>query len=161
MTDQEQPLVPDGFRPGESVHTISGNTGVPVSTPTIPIVEEYATVSTKTVEKSRVLITKKVDDRQETVHLVSSHDETDVERVTLNRIVDTPPVVRYEGDTMIIPVVKEVAVVEKKLMLTEEIRVTRRKVQTQESVPVTLRKERIDIVRETLPGQSDATSQRL
>ncbi|RYD52428.1 MAG: DUF2382 domain-containing protein [Sphingobacteriales bacterium] len=161
MTDQEQPLFPDSFRPGESAHIVSGTTGVPASTPTIPVIEEQATVSAKMVEKGRVLITKTVDDHPETIDVVSTHDETDVERVPINRMVDAPPVIRYEGDTMIIPVVKEVAVVEKKLMLTEEVRITRRKVQTQEAVPVTLRKEHIDIVRETLPEQPDTTGQKL
>ncbi len=123
--------------------------------PVIPIVEEYATVGKKTVETGRVVISKKVEAHQESVHVVASHDETDVERITLNRIVDAAPAVRYEGDTMIIPVVKEVAVVEKKLMLIEEIRVTRRKVQTQETVPVTLRKERIEIVRESASAPPD------
>lgn len=118
----------------------------------IPIVEEFATVSTRMVETGQVIISKKVESHQEAVHVVTSHDETDVERITLNRIVDAAPAVRYEGDTMIIPVVKEVAVVEKKLMLVEEIRVTRRKVQTQETVPVTLRKERLDVTREPAAG---------
>ncbi len=118
----------------------------------IPIVEEHATISKTTVETGRVVISKKVEEHQEAVHVVASHDETDVERITLNREVEAAPAVRYEGDTMIIPVVKEVAVVVKKLMLIEEIRVTRRKVQTQETVPVMLRKERLDIVREPSTG---------
>lgn len=122
---------------------------------TLPIVEEFATISSKIVETGRVIISKKVEDHQEGVHVVSAHDETDVERVTLNRIVESAPAVRYEGDTMIIPVLKEVAVVEKKLMLVEEIRVTKRRVQTQETIPVTLRREHLEIIREKTPNASE------
>ena len=123
---------------------------------TIPIVEEFATVGSKTVETGRVLISKKVDEHQESVHVVGTHDETEVERITLNRMIDVAPAVRYEGHKMIIPIIKEVAVVEKRLMLVEEVRVTKRKVQTQETVPVTLRKERLEVTREPNPGTTQA-----
>ncbi len=131
----------------------------PQNTQALPIVEEFATIGTQTVETGRVVISKKVEEHVESVHVVTSHDETEVERVTMNRLVDSAPAVRYEGDTMIIPVLKEITVVEKKLMLVEEIRVTKRKVQTQETVPVTLRKERIEIIREKAsdtPGTGEA-----
>ncbi len=124
------------------------NISNPLPPTTIPVIEEVAVVSSRIVETGRLRISKEVTQVEQGVHVVGSHEECEVERITLNRIVETAPAVRYEGDTMIIPVMKEVAVVEKKLMLVEEIRVTRRQVQTQETVPVTLRKETIEVVRE-------------
>jgi hypothetical protein len=43
------------------------------------------------------------------------NEEVQIERIPFNKIVDKEPeAVRYEGDTMIIPVLKEIAVIEKK-----------------------------------------------
>jgi hypothetical protein len=52
--------------------------------------------------------------------------------VQIDRIVAEPPVQRQEGDTLILPVVEEVLVVEKRLMLREEIRITRRREQVEQ-----------------------------
>jgi stress response protein YsnF len=59
----------------------------------------------------------------------------------------TPPAVRYEGDVMIIPVLKEVAVVEKKLMLVEELRVTKTKTEKTETHEIALKKEEVKVER--------------
>jgi stress response protein YsnF len=48
---------------------------------------------------------------------------------------------------MIISLVKEVPVVEKRLMLTEELRITRRSTEHRESLPVTLRSEEVTVER--------------
>ena len=50
---------------------------------------------------------------------------------------------------MIIPVIKEVIIIEKKLMLVEEVRVTKLTHTTNEQQNVTLRKEEITIERIT------------
>ena len=126
------------------------NAALPSGT-VIPVIEEVAVVGSKTIETGKVTISKTVTELEQSVHVVGSHEDCEVERIALNRIVETAPAVRYEGDTMIIPVMKEVAVVEKKLMLVEEIRVTRRQIQTQETVPVTLRKETVEVVQEKTP----------
>lgn len=47
----------------------------------------------------------------------------DVQRVPIDKIIDQPVSPRQEGDTMIFPVVEEVLVVQKKLVLKEEIHV--------------------------------------
>lgn len=67
-----------------------------------------------------------------------AHERVEVERVPIGRMVTTAPPVREEGDTTIIPVVKEIVVVERRLMLTEEVRVRRVRVAVRhvETVPV-------------------------
>jgi uncharacterized protein (TIGR02271 family) len=57
------------------------------------------------------------------------------------------PSVRLEGSTTIIPVVEEVVVVEKKLVLVEEIHVRRKSSVRTEDIPVTLRSEQAEIER--------------
>lgn len=61
-------------------------------------------------------------------HLVDellASERVDVEHVAIDRMVDEMPAVREEGDTIIIPVVEEVVVVERRLMLRKEVRITR------------------------------------
>lgn len=47
-----------------------------------------------------------------------------IERVAVGRILDSPATQRQEGDTLILPVVEEVIVCEKKMVLKEEVRIT-------------------------------------
>jgi stress response protein YsnF len=54
---------------------------------------------------------------------------------------------------MIIPVVREVLVVEKRLLLVEELHVTKTQVQKQETQHITLRKEEV-IVERLAPNQA-------
>jgi stress response protein YsnF len=78
----------------------------------------------------------------------------DVQRVPMNQQVDALLEVRYEGDTLVIPVIEEVLVVEKRLMLKEEVRVTRRTVQTPIQQPVTVRKQEV-IVQHLTPEEGN------
>jgi len=71
-----------------------------------------------------------------------------VERKEINRYVDTaPPAIRQEGDVTIISVMKEVLVVEKRLMLVEEVHITKQQQQTPQHFSETLRKEQISVSR--------------
>jgi uncharacterized protein (TIGR02271 family) len=113
----------------------------------IQVLEEHLKVTVKEVETGRVRITKHVTEHIEDINIPLVSEEVEVEKVAINQYVETSPGVRYEGETMIIPVIKEVLVVEKKLVLVEELRVTKRQVKTNETQQVTLRKEEVDIER--------------
>ncbi len=54
-------------------------------------------------------------------------EDCEVQRVEVKRIIDKPAEIRHEGDTMIIPLMEEVLVVEKRLMLREELHIKRRR----------------------------------
>jgi uncharacterized protein (TIGR02271 family) len=81
-------------------------------------------------------------------------ETVEVEHVPRGEWIESIPQVRYEGQTMIIPVVEEVLVVEKRLRLREELHVTKRR--TEDSMPqaVTLRREEVHIDREA-PDATD------
>ena len=115
----------------------------------IPVIEEKVKIGKKVVETGRVRLTKKIDERQEIVTLPLNEEEITVEHKSINRYVETAPVVRQEGDTTIYPVLKEVLVIEKKLMLVEEIHVTKRQRTTIANEEITLRSESISVERET------------
>jgi len=59
-------------------------------------------------------------------------DEVAIERVPVNQIVEAMPETRTEGDVMIVPVVEEVLVVQKRLLLKEEVRIHRTRNQVRE-----------------------------
>ncbi len=62
---------------------------------------------------------------------------------------------RQEGDLLIVPVVEEVLVVEKRLVLKEELHI-RRRVETESvEVPVELRRQRAEV--ERVPADESAT----
>jgi uncharacterized protein (TIGR02271 family) len=107
----------------------------------VPVLEEELHVDKRRVETGRVRLTKQVHERQETVDVPLATEEIHVERVPVNRAIETAPPVRYEGDTMIVPLLEEVIIVEKRLMLREEVRITKRQSETRRPQQVMLRRE--------------------
>lgn len=138
---QKTPLVTEGVLPDEGQ---------------IPIIAEELHIGTQVVETGRVQITKTIQHEEQTVRIPLISDEFDIERVTLNQYVDQPPATRQEGETTIYPVLKEVLVVEKRLLLVEEIRVTRRQSETTQTQTVVLRKENVQIERIDLSPERSA-----
>lgn len=116
-------------------------------TNTIPVIEEQVHVGKKIIEKGRVRIIKTVHEEEAVVEAPLIEEKVNVERIAINQYIETPPPVRYEGDIMIIPVVQEVVVIEKRLMLVEEIRVNKEQIQTNVSQTIILRKEEVKVER--------------
>lgn len=114
----------------------------------VPVIAEELNVGSRMVESGKVRITKRVTEHEEVINEPLLREEVTVERVQVERLVDKLPDVRYEGETMILPVVEEVLVVEKRLMLREEVRISRRQsVVPPEPQPVTLRREEVQVER--------------
>jgi uncharacterized protein (TIGR02271 family) len=129
--------------PGAQVHSDEST-----DTTVIPVMQEELDVRTRRVEtQSGVRVSKTVDEREEVVDEPLTKEEVEVERVSMNVPVDAPSGVRYEGDTMIIPIFEEIVVVEKRLILKEEIRVTRRRENIRAAQRVTLRREMANVER--------------
>ncbi len=116
----------------------------------IPIIEEQWQVSKKVVETGKVVLSKKVHQEEVEVDVPLMHEEHTIERIPVNQYVDTaPPAMRYEGETMIIPVLKEEVVVQKRILVVEELRITKRQVETHSPQQITLRKEEVIVDRTT------------
>ena len=116
----------------------------------VPVLDETIHVSKETIESGRVKLTKIVHEDTETVSVPVLHDEVQVERVPVNQFVETaPPAVRYEGETMIVSVMKEVVVTETRLMLVEELHITKNQLETTDVQQVTLRREDVTVERVT------------
>ena len=112
----------------------------------VPVAEERLDVGTRRIETdSGIRVHKTVDERVQLIDEPLTKDELSVERVPVDRYVDEPVSVRYEGDTMVVPVLEEVLVVEKRLLLKEEVRITRRTQEYRNPQRVTLRREHAEV----------------
>ncbi|MDQ2719783.1 MAG: YsnF/AvaK domain-containing protein [Bacteroidota bacterium] len=113
----------------------------------LEVIEEEVVISKKLIETGKVKISKKVNEYQQLVNTSLIHEEIDIKTIPINKYIETAPEpIRHEGDTMIIPVIKEVVVV--RIMLVEEIHITKKKVPTNDSQTISLSKEEIVIERE-------------
>ena len=113
----------------------------------VPVIEEQVKVRKRVVESGRVQIIKRVEERQQLVDEPLYKDEVEVQRIAINRPIDRAVQPREVGNVLIIPVVEEVLVVEKRLILKEELHVRRKKMQTRQPQRITLRGERAEIKR--------------
>lgn len=107
----------------------------------MPIVAETLDVQKRKVQTGGVRIKKVVHEREEVVDEPLMREEVQVKRVPINRVVDAPVPVRHVGNTMIISLLEEVLVVEKRLMLKEELHITKGEIETYKPQRVTLRSE--------------------
>jgi uncharacterized protein (TIGR02271 family) len=113
----------------------------------VPVIVEELEVQKRIVETGKVRITKVVHKRETIVDEPFLRDEVEVERVLIDRVVDGPVPVRYEDDTMIVPIMEEVLVVEKRLVLKEELYIRKRRVEMHRPQQVMLRSEEARVER--------------
>jgi stress response protein YsnF len=130
-----------------------------VSEEVIPLVEETATVAKRQVVTGRVRVQTVTDIVEELAQTDVQRETVEVTRVPVDKVVETTPEIRTEGDLTIVPVLEEVLVVEKRLVLKEELHIRRRVDTEAVAVPVSLRKkravvERIDPDDRTSDGQA-------
>ena len=88
----------------------------------IPLAEEVLHVSKRTVETGRVRISLSTETVEDVLRDTLRTRRAEVERVQIDREVSEPPQTRQDGDVLIVPVVEEILVVERRLVLREEIR---------------------------------------
>lgn len=113
----------------------------------LPVIEERPVIERRQVSKGRVRVTKRVHERQERVDEPGYRERVNVVRVKVDQVLDEPVGVRYEGETMVIPVIEEVLVVEKKLVLREEVRITKLREEVHNPQELTLRREEVSVER--------------
>ena len=114
----------------------------------IPLVEETAIVDTRQVITGRVRVQTITDTIEELAQAEVLQEIVEVTRVPIDQVVATAPEIRTEGDVTIVPMLEEVLVVEKRLVLKEELHIRRRVGTETIEVPVTLRKQRAIVERE-------------
>jgi uncharacterized protein (TIGR02271 family) len=113
----------------------------------VPVLAETLDIDKRRVETGRVRIRKTVHEHEETVDPPLWREEVVIERVPINRVVNEPLSAHSEGETLILPLLEEVFVVEKRLLLKEEVHITKRRIDTHAPQRITLRREEAAVER--------------
>ncbi len=113
----------------------------------VPVAEETLDVGVHKVTTGTVRVATRTVTRDEVVDVPLTAETAQVERVTVNRELDAPVAPRQEGETWVIPIVEEVVVVTKRLILREELRVTVCRTQTRHTETVSLRHTEVSVDR--------------
>lgn len=117
-------------------------------TTVVPVLSETVNVTKRKVVSGSVRVQKVVHECQETVDELLQQETVKVERIAVDRFVDAPPENRYEGDTLIMPVVEEVLVVEKRLLLKEEVHIHKQRHEFRHQQQINVQKEEALIERQ-------------
>ena len=105
---------------------------------TIPVVEETAFIDKREIETDRVKVHTVVETSEQMVREALSSRNVKVTRVPVDRVVTTVPEIRTENGVTIVPVLEEVLVIEKRLILKEEVHIQQELSQETVEVPITL-----------------------
>ena len=124
----------------------------------VPVVEEELAVEKRPVPTGKLRVNKRIVEHPETIDLPLMRENVDVRRVVVGRDIDAIPEVRTEGDTIIVPVVEEVVLVEKRLRLKEELHITRRRRVERHEEQVTVRREEPELEHIDAGGRTEPVS---
>lgn len=123
----------------------------------VPLVEETVTVGRRKRATGTVHVRVSTAERAEDVAVDLTEERVEVERVPIGRFVEDPPGIRSEGDTTIIPVLEERAVVTVRWFLREEVRVRTVRHSRTEQRAVSLRTETAEVERTAISEGVDET----
>ncbi len=117
----------------------------------LPLVEENLRVGKRRVETGRVRVSVSTDIEEQVVRETLRSERTEIERVPVGRELaegEPAPALRREPDgTVVVPVLEEVLVIERRLVLREEIRMRLVAVEEPVEQPVTVRRQRASVER--------------
>ena len=121
----------------------------------IPLFEERLVVERREVETGRVRVHLTTTTEDAAVREVLREERVEVERVPIGREVATAPAIREEEDgaVLVVPVLEEVLVVERRLVLKEELWIRRVSTNRTSEQTVPLRRQTATV--ERVPAQPD------
>lgn len=128
---------------------------------TVPVIQEEAWIEKRIVDTGRgVRIHKTVAEHPCRIDERLLRDEVEVSHVPVDRIVplDQAPTTRYEGDTLVVPILEEVLVVERRLRIKEELRITRTRREEHHAETVLLKTEQVSVERFDEHGDRPSTT---
>ena len=120
----------------------------------LPLHAEEVSVFRREIKKANVQIALVTGTREQLIDEELTHVRVEIERVPIGRTVEVAPPIRHEEDITIIPVVEEVVIVERRLVLKEEVRVRRVSTKEQHQETVVLRQQEAVVTREGPDSQS-------
>lgn len=113
----------------------------------ILLFEEQVYVAKHDVVSDQLRITTSVEERAVLIEDSVERGDLRVERIPVDRPVTEAPQPRQEGDTLIVSIVEERLVVEKRLFVIEEVRITRTSTTEHVAIPETVRVMHVTVER--------------
>jgi len=113
----------------------------------VPVIEEELATGTRRVTTGAVRVDKHVEKRVRRVSAPALHEDVEIRRVPVNRVVEVAPKSRRRGNTVIVPVIEEELVVTKRLVLKEEIHLIKRRTKERVVKEVEVGRERAQVRR--------------
>jgi|SRR5208282_430105 len=120
----------------------------------VPLLAEEVAVSKQVVETGRVQVARVTHQREQLIDELLAHETVEIERTPVGRHIDAMPAVREEDDTIVVPIVEEMLVIERRLFLKEEVRIRRVRSTERHQESVTLRHQEAVVTR--LPVEAPA-----
>ena len=116
----------------------------------IPVIEERLTVNKVVKTTSSLHVRKSVEEVTTPVEATLTSESYTIERIPKNEFIEkAPDPMRNEGDRIIVPVVEERLVVEKRLVLVEEIHMIKKQELRDYRDEVALRREVVEVERKS------------
>ena len=119
----------------------------------VPVIEEEVVAGARPVKTGSVRVDKHVEKRIRRIEAPLLHEEVEVRRVAVNKVVNEAPAIRKKGDIVIVPVVEEEIVVTKRLVLKEEIHLIKRRTKDRFIKDVELNRESAEVHRLDAEGR--------
>lgn len=113
----------------------------------VPVIHEQLKVEKETVETGKVRVSKKIGEYETLIDEPFLREKVAVERIPKNEYVETAPQSRQEDGVLVIPVVREEIVVQKRLVLVEELHISKQVFKQRDPQKVTLLKEEVEVER--------------
>ena len=129
----------------------------PAGESTLPLLAEEVAVSKQVVETGRVQVARVTHEREQLIDELLARETVEINRTRIGQHVDAMPPVREEGDTIVVPIVEEVLVVERRLFLKEEVSIRRVRSTERHQETVTVRHQEAVVTR--LPVETPAAGQ--
>ncbi|WP_240759785.1 DUF2382 domain-containing protein [Lichenicoccus roseus] len=117
--------------------------------------DEAVVVGRHRVDGDTVRVETVTHEREQRVELDLAHERVEIEHVPVGRVVESVPEIRRDADVTIIPVVEEVLVVERRLVLKEEIHIRRIRGSVRHQETVMLRRQEAVVTRVSKAGETE------
>jgi uncharacterized protein (TIGR02271 family) len=144
LMDDDATLIHPAAQAGELDRPELARAGAGQADQRLTLSEEELALHKERVSAGEVQVQKHVETRHVRESVPVMREEVTVER----RAVTEPNAsteIRYEGDTMYVPIVEEELVVQKRTVVREELVIRRKQVQTEQVVEADLRRERAEV----------------
>jgi uncharacterized protein (TIGR02271 family) len=91
----------------------------------IPLFEEQASIAKRRIVTGNVQVSTVTREREQVIEEVLAREHVEIERTPINKPIEAMPAVREQGDIIVIPIVEETLIIQRRLVLKEEVRVRR------------------------------------